>query len=371
MSFRAVRNERGIALVIAMVALVVIGAIVAGTTYISLIEQRTSTNTTVSSQAFQAAEAGMQEAIANWQTSWNTLAVGGSAAGVRVNTYGGSYADRTVYKLNNNLFMVVSRGTQGNATQSLAAMLRLITADIEVQAAVTAGGDVRIGGNATVRGEDTSPVNWGCAPGAARTGIRSSGDVQPSGGSYSLTGSPAYREFDATVNDNLFQDPFDQLRERATLTLNGGSYNGMSPATAGMPARCNQVNSNNWGEPWRAPTGGRVPECETYAPIILVNGNLQIQNGRGQGILLVDGDLDIRGNVEFTGLVIVMGEVRTNGTGSKITGGVLANQISLADESSFLGNPTVAFSECAIAYVLNASAVARPVPGRSFAYSYN
>ena len=79
MSFRTVRNERGIAVVIAMIALVVIGAIVAGTTYISLIEQRTSTNTTVSSQAFQAAEAGIQDVIVNWQTSWNTLATGASA----------------------------------------------------------------------------------------------------------------------------------------------------------------------------------------------------------------------------------------------------------------------------------------------------
>ena len=49
----------------------------------------------------------------------------------------------------------------------------------------------------------------------------------------------------------------------------------------------------------------------------------------------------------------------------------MAKQISLAYESSFLGNPTVAFSECAIAYVLNNTAIARPVAGRTFAYSYN
>jgi hypothetical protein len=371
MSVRTVRNERGIALVIAMVALVVIGAIVAGTTYISMIEQRTSTNTTVSSQAFQVAEAGIQEVIVNWQTSWNGMATGGQAMPARVNSYGGSYADRVVSKLNDNLFLVVSRGSQGNSTQSLAAVLKLVTADVQVQAAVTAGGDVRIGGNATVRGEDTSPVNWGCTPGASRIGIRANGDVQPNGGSYSLTGNPATQEFDATVTPDMFQTPYDQLRQRANITLAGGNYNGMAPTTAGMPASCNRASTSNWGEPWRAPAGGRVPLCESYAPIIFVNGNLQIQNGRGQGILLVNGDLDIRGNVEFTGLVIVMGEVKTNGTGSKITGGVLARQISLADESSFLGNPTVAFSECAIAFVLNNSAVARPVAGRSFAYSYN
>jgi Tfp pilus assembly protein PilX len=371
MTVSSVRNERGVALLIAIVALVVIGGIVAGTAFISMVEQRTSTNTTVTAQAFQAAEAGVQEAIANWQTSWNGMAVGAMTAAPRVNSYGGSYADRTIAKLNDNLFLVMSNGTRGTATQSLAAVLRLAITDVQVNAAVTAGGDVRIGGNATVRGEDTSPVNWGCAPGAPRTGIRASGDVQPSGGSYSLTGSPAFNEFDATVNDNLFRAPFDQLREQANITLHPGSYNGMAPTIAGLPASCNRTNTLNWGEPWRAPTGGRVSQCESYAPVILVNGSMQIQNGRGQGILLVDGDLEIRGNVEFTGLVIVMGEVRTEGTGSKITGGVLASQISLADESSFLGNPTVAFSECAIAYVLRNSAVARPVAGRSFSYIYN
>lgn len=370
MRFANVRNERGIALVVAIVALVVIGGIVAGTTFISMVEQRTSTNTTVSGQAFQAAESGLQEAIGNWQTTWNTMAVGGQTSAGRVSGYGGAYADRTVAKLNDNLFLVMSYGARGGATQSLGAVLRLKITDIEVQAAVTAGGDVRIGGNATVQGEDTSPANWGCTPGAARTGIRTSGDVQPSGDSYALTGSPAFNEFDSSVTDNLFQDPFDQLKEQANLVLSGGNYNGMAPSIAGATPQCNRTDQQNWGEPWRAPAGGRVSECETYAPIILVNGSLRIQNGRGQGILLVDGDLEIRGNVEWTGLVIVLGEVQTNGTGSKITGGVLANQISLADESSFLGNPTVAFSECALAYVLNASAVARPVPGRSFSYIY-
>jgi Tfp pilus assembly protein PilX len=370
-SVSSVRNERGMALLVAIVALVVIGGIVAGTAFISMVEQRTSTNTTASAQAFQAAEAGLQEAIANWQTSWNTMAVGGMTAAPRVNSYGGSYADRTVARLNDNLFLVMSQGAKGSATQSLGAVLRLLIADVAVTAAVTAGGDVRIGGNATVQGEDTSPLNWGCTAGPPRIGIRTSGDVQPNGGSYSLTGAPAFQEFDGTVTDNLFQDPFNQLKEQANIVLAAGNYNGMAPSTAGSPATCDRTNTMNWGEPWRAPAGGRVSQCETYAPIILVNGGLRIQNGRGQGILLVDGDLEIRGNMEFTGLVIVMGEVKTNGTGSKITGGVLANQISLADESSFLGNPTVAFSACALAYVLNASAVARPVPGRSFSYIYN
>src|SRR5512134_1624039 len=61
-----VRNERGIALVVAIVALVVIGAIVTGTFFMSTIEQRTSVNASYTSRAMEAAEAGMHAAIGGW-----------------------------------------------------------------------------------------------------------------------------------------------------------------------------------------------------------------------------------------------------------------------------------------------------------------
>ena len=73
-------------------------------------------------------------------TPWR---LAGRPRAARVNGYGGSYADRTVSKLNNNLFLVMSIGTRGSATQSLAAVLRLMVTDVQVNAAVTAGGDVQ------------------------------------------------------------------------------------------------------------------------------------------------------------------------------------------------------------------------------------
>ena len=76
---------------------------------------------------------------------------------------------------------------------------------------------------------------------------------------------------------------------------------------------------------------GAISLCQSYFPIIYRNGNLKVQDGRGQGVLLVEGDLEVRGNFEFTGLVIVRGELSTNGTGNKITGGVLAKNADLGD----------------------------------------
>ncbi|HEU5170192.1 MAG TPA: pilus assembly PilX N-terminal domain-containing protein [Gemmatimonadales bacterium] len=365
-----VRNERGIALVIAIVALVVIAAIVSGTFFISRVERQTTSNTVLASQAFQAAEAGIQRTIADWQIGWNTMPVGATTPTIHDVLAANLSADRQISKLNDRLFLVTSTGSRYGATQTLGAVLRLVPVNVDVQAAVTAGGDVQIGGSTTVRGEDTPPSNWFCTPEGTLGGIRSSGDVQPNGSDYTLTGSPPADEFDAIVSPQTFQAPFDELKTRANITIGAGLYNGMAP-TLTATGRCNMADTKNWGEPWRLPAGGVVSDCVTYAPIILATGNIRLQDGRGQGILLVDGDLEIRGGVEFTGLVIVTGKVKTNGTGSKITGAVLASQVDLQDDSSFLGNPTVSYSACALAYVLNATALARPLPGRAFAHVYN
>lgn len=361
-----IRNERGIALVVAIVALVVIGAIVAGTFFISSMEQKTAENTVATALAQQAAEAGLQKTMANWQPAYNTLATNAATALARDSVYGGTYFDVTVSRMSPNFFLVRSVGTFGGSTQTLAAVLRFIQANPDVGGAVTAHGNVQIGGNATVTGANTAPPNWSCSAAADKAGVRTDGTVTTNGNSFTLTGNPPKIENDPTVTDATFQTPFQQLRRMATLTLAGGTYNGIAPTTTGSPATCNKANTLNWGEPWRPPTGGTVVQCTSYAPIILFTSDAHLSGGRGQGVLLVDGDLQLSGNFEFTGLVITTGQVRTTGTGNKISGAVMAQAVNLGDQTSFLGNPTVAYSRCALDWVLQQAAVAKPVAGRGW-----
>ncbi len=168
--------------------------------------------------------------------------------------------------------------------------------------------------------------------------------------------------------DSIFSNPFEELKALTSLVLPVESNNGMVPSVTGSPARCNRALTGNWGEPWYGV--GAVPECQGYFPVIYRNGNLKVQNGRGQGILLVEGDFEVRGNFEFTGLIITKGMLKANGTGNKITGGVLAQNTDL-DDNSLIGNPVVNFSSCAIAMALNASAVVRPLTDRSWVQLYN
>jgi hypothetical protein len=59
-------DERGIALAMAVFALVVIGALVAGTFFAGRLEQRTGLNSMFAEQSFELAEAGATEVLANW-----------------------------------------------------------------------------------------------------------------------------------------------------------------------------------------------------------------------------------------------------------------------------------------------------------------
>jgi len=371
-------SERGVALAVAIFAIVIIGMLVAGSFYASYLEQRTGENTVYAQQAFEAAESGMADALSNWnQSVYGAFPVDTPQALASV-TVGRTRYTPIITRLNSTLFLVSSRGEQVDASgavlarRMLGTLARLTPTVVDVQAAVTSKGVVKVGGSSTVDGNDHTPTGWtDCpAPGAAKAGVRTDQVVQVTGSATTL-GSPPVNQHDATVVDSLFTNPFNELMAIATITLPGGNYNGMAPSTTGSPLRCNRTNHLNWGEPWRAPTAGTVPLCQGYFPVIYSPGNLQLQNGRGEGILLVQGDLDIRGNFEFTGLIIVRGQLKSNGTGNKVTGGILAQNADLGDLTTLIGNPVANYSACAVSKALSASASVRPITERSWVQLYN
>ncbi len=90
--------------------------------------------------------------------------------------------------------------------------------------------------------------------------------------------------------------------------------------------------------------------CENYFPIIHAKGatsTLKLTGNKGQGILLVDGDLEISGGFEFYGPVIVRGRIKSTGTGGKLNGGVMAANVDL-EQNTVLGDATITYSSCAV-----------------------
>jgi Tfp pilus assembly protein PilX len=370
------RSERGIALVAAIVALVVIGAIVAGTFFVSTLEQKTAENSLDAAEAYQAAEAGIVKNVADWDTGNNALATDASTTIAQDSTASGTYYNVTISRLNGSLFLLKSVGTRNGTTQSLAMVLRTVTVNPSVTAAVTTKGGASVGGNAGITGDNTTPGGWsGCASAPDMGGIRSDGTIKTNG-KPDITGNPPKVQNDTTVTNSLFSTPFAQYKAIATLSLVGGSGAGnyvnfaAQPSATGSPAKCNTGDQNNWGEPLRAtqtPYSAYVSQCTTYSPIVYINGNAQLNgNYRGQGILLVDGDLSIAGGFLWVGLVIATGQVKTGNGSSTVTGALMAQNAQIGDSTSFAGNPSVSYSKCAVDYVMNHSAVARPLAMRSW-----
>jgi hypothetical protein len=120
----------------------------------------------------------------------------------------------------------------------------------------------------------------------------------------------------------------------------------------------------NWGD-----GVNRNAACGNYFPIIHVAGDLRLNNVQGQGILLVDGDLDVQGSYEWFGIVIIKGSLKTAGGGSTdahFWGMVMAQNVDV-ELQNLSGKATLNYSRCAILQVLEATGTAALARSRGFA----
>jgi Tfp pilus assembly protein PilX len=372
-------DERGIALAVAIFALVVIGALVAGTFFAGRLEQQSGENAFYANQAGEAAQAALTTTLQT--TSAATLlaiAPGASAAGPSKSLAGHSSATTTIKGLTSSVWLVTAVGSKANgrgtqiATRSLAQLVRLNQAEITVGAGLTAMGKVTVSGNSTVSGFDVAPPYWTsngitCPSLSDVTGVKYNGQLSSSGSAL-IKGNPAKKQDNTmTVGNMLGGATFAQLKALATLTLTT-DIAGLAPATTGNPPVCNTAVKNNWG----APTD-KTNACYNYFPIIYHNGNMSISgSGSGQGILLVEGDLNVQGRIDFYGPVIATGGVNIRGTGSddvKFYGGVVAQDVTL-DDSKLTGNATINYSSCAVKRAVQGSATPMALGERSWVQVY-
>lgn len=382
-------DERGMALAVAIFALVVVGALVAGAFFAGNLEQRTGRNSIYAAEAADAAESGAASVYAAWDATLNTLAVGASQSEPMTSSLGARITvTPTVFRLNNELFLVRSIGQRrdgaGNvlAQRTVVVLSRLVTATTTAKAAVTVTKPVTFNGNSfNLIGNDSVPKGWageaGCTTGADQAGIRSAtGTGAGAADNDNLWGNPPQVANDASVNASTFStlgdQTFNDLKAGANIILPLTTpYNGAAPSATGSPLKCNTANQMNWGEPRRS-GGGYVSQCTAYFPIIYGSGTqLKVAaGGRGQGLLLVEGDLEISGGFEWTGLIIAKGGIKVTGNGNKITGALLAQDVALDDQNSIAGNTTLQYSSCAISKALAGTGSARPLTQRSWVQAY-
>jgi hypothetical protein len=397
------QNERGMALAIAIVALVIVGALIAGAFFSGTQEQRVAENVRRVQASFGVAEEGVYDIVRTWDSTVggvqnkqkyaglypypafpnakDTAKYGWETAKSKTGSYSGS-----VTKLNDQLYLIdmsardtmslAGRIRGGGASQRLGLLARIRPLQINTQAAVTSGGANVVAGNASIDGTDHVPAGWaGCGPlDSTKAGIRTQTDATVStSGHPTLIGNPPVLK-DPTLADSSFTDygdvTYNQLAAAATINLTAQNFsNSIGPATVG--STCNTGVLTNWGSP-TTPTG----PCGNYFPIIHISGTGAVINGvEGQGILLVDGSLSVQGGFQFFGITIIRGSIKTSGgggTGAHFWGTVMAQDtVQFADTTNNIsGNANLLYSKCAITRALNKTGVAGMMRSRGWVQLY-
>ena len=358
------RNERGMALPAAIFALVVIGALVAGALFAGTQEQRVAENSKRAGQSFGIADAGMAEVLRGWvpgtmnqgrEYPLDSLLVVSTASPSNTGSYGGY-----VYKLNPNLYLIdvtaqdraSAGGVRGSgARQRLGLITRIKPVEMNIAASLTTQGAVKLSGTSSIDGHDHTPTGWtDCdPPDSSKAGVRNNGGSVQAIGASEIDGNPPVWT-DPGVQDSTFTKfgdiGYSDLAAAATVQLPGGTYKA-EPVVVGTT--CNTTVATNWGD-------GMNPNapCGNHFPIVHIAGSAALNGVQGQGILLVDGDLDIQGSFQFFGITIVMGTLQTAGGGSApahFWGAVLARNIDL-DVNQVSGKATLNFSKCAVMQAL-------------------
>jgi type II secretory pathway pseudopilin PulG len=392
---QVLRNERGMALALAIVALVVVGAFIAGALFSGTQEQRVAENVRRVQASFGVAEAGAYDIIRRWTASpdtqhmftglvWypstnptSTVLFGRKTDPTRTGSYSG-----TLYRFNDELYLIDITGQDtmslagrirgGGASQRVGLLSRIRPLQINTRASLTAGGANVIAGNASIDGNDHTPTGWsGCGPlDTARAGLRIEDSATVSvNGHPTILGNPPVLK-DPTVSDSTFNTfgdvTYSELVQRANINLAGGQNfaTGIAPTT--VSGQCETTNPQNWGDP-----ANPTQPCGNYFPIIHIAGDATINGQEGQGMLLVDGSLAVQGGFQFFGIVIVKGSLRTAGGGSTpahFWGMVMAQDtVALTDTTNNIsGDANLLYSKCAVLKALDNTGTGVPMRSRGW-----
>jgi len=373
-------DTRGFALPAAIGALVIVGVLVTAGFYMARQELRIGVASSHATMAVNLAQSAANDVLINQTKALSGLAVWGDTT--LVDTLDQGVVSVEVTKLATRLYFVnaTAEVTEGGAlwagaTRSVGLVTRMTSANMEPPAALTTQGSITVGGSSIVNGYDSIPSAWSSAcdstslenkPGIM---IDDADSLKTSGSKFVITGTPMVQEDTTITVESLlsFGDMgwSDLVALAEKIFTVSGPYSSIAPDSSlvGGSYQCRESLLTNLGDP-RSLNG----VCSDYFPIIYATGDLKFTGGYGQGIMLVEGNLDVQGGFEFFGPVFVKGTLTTQGTGGHFNGGVVAANVDLST-TTVLGNAVVSYSTCAVERaVLNNTALTkvRPLEMRSW-----
>jgi Tfp pilus assembly protein PilX len=382
----ALRSRAGFALFMALGALVIIAVLIAGSTYVTLQESQLGENQLVQSRAFTMAEYGLNKIQADWDKTPNLTMANGAKFDTSYTLAGQGTCNVRYVRLNDETFWIVSEGRAnvGNsvaaartAVKRVGAILRLRIPTVNTNGAVEVNGNITVKGSAGISGTNSNPWSDGSCTGISGSDLAGvsypADDTYNEIGNPAVAGNPASQPLDAAGVASTYvtygDETWNSLKTQANFTLPGGDYNANVTPVA-VAGSCDKSVSTNWGEPHRS-GADYVAECINYFPIVYFSGSTKFNgNGRGQGILLIEGDLTLNGGFEWDGLIIARDNVKNSGGTAKIYGSIMAGGANLDNtvtEDNLSGNITINYSACALTRALRGSAQVTQAKDRAWA----
>jgi hypothetical protein len=369
----AARRRRGFAVAAALYMLAAIAGLTAASFYAAVEARRAANRFTRQEEAASTAEAGLRAVLETWDpTKRDSLAVGGIDSATSLLPWrGGAGVRAYVIRLTSSVYWIASpgeaaAGTSVEAKRTYNLLVEILRPRFPVRAALVSGGSVVAGGEVTMSGHDAAPPGWidclspdtGAAPsiivadGAAAT-FDDGRPIPKVEVDTAATAISSYRTFGRVAASGL--------ADRATITVAPGAIVSPAPDTA---RDCQLTDPPqtiaNWGDPTRTGTDGA---CESFFPVVHALGDLAVGRGRGQGVLLVSGNLHIEGPFLFNGVIVTAGRIDATGPDVRIYGVVAS-----AGPKGVVWRAEGALqrSSCAVARAADAARRAYPLPLRAW-----
>jgi len=379
------RPRRGMALILTLIVVVVLAILSTGAIISSMQDFRGGRNALVEQRAFAVAEYGLNAEISDWDRSRNLPPPTGMAIGAidSANVFVAETDTAKVFiqRLTDNTFWVRSVGRASIGNEQLEAqrmtnmVVRIAYPTINPGGAITTAGNIRVQGSATVTGRNTNPSGWTqCASIAGRDTFAISYapgrnvDIQRMN---LVTGgvNPDPAAGDSNTYVRYGTESWNSLVAAADIKLPSGSY---GPEPVGTASTCSYGSTMNWGEPLRVSGGGATytAGCKDYFPIIYINGNATLSRGRGQGVLLVNGDVRTVGNFQWYGLIIARDDIVKGAGTFDLWGSAMSRNANVQDGNDIVGNSNFQWSKCAVESALRGSAILTRTKERSWVQLY-
>ena len=384
--------RRGIALPIALAAIIAVGALIAGVIFASTQEYRVGRNMLAAQRALHGAEVGLNSVVSSWTIDRTKKLKIGFRDSLVDTIIDESYVKREWVRVSPTMFYVTSTAIAGSesiqarAIKRLNTLVRVDIPDMKIQGALTLRGNVALTGSANINGNDVTPAGWpdcleagapssGLVVGDVTLNATSSGNCGVANGFTCVSGSPRIADSSIYADSMTYKKfggfSYDSLTKLATKIYNGSvtTMSQKQPFYLDPPTNkvCNKDDDRNWGS--LSHIDGSTG-CDTYYPTIWLQGqNLTytLANFGGQGIILVDGNVKINGTFQWTGLILVQGRIEVEGNQApKVVGAIMAMDRNNLGHT-VKGNINVQFSRCALQAVTARLATARQTKYRAWA----